>query len=446
MRRDVTVEKVKHPRYSHRVRFPGADGETVQKWFTNLTAANKEAKERRKEIGREGLAFGVIGDDEKAAVQYWRSFMADVSDTPPPPLLSILQDYAATWKANRSSVTVAAAVDAYEAAKTSEGLRPLSLQALRTRCARFVKAFGSRPVSSITTAEISDWILSLEATRARSNGKAGSKPPKTKQAPQVGLVAKRNHRLALSGLFAFAKTRGWVKENPVTDAARPKPPKTRPGLLRPSEVARFFAALQEHAPALVPFWSVRFFAGIREQEALRMDWSMIDLKAGEIHLPDTVTKTGHPRTVKMEANLAAFLTPHTRPDGAIAPKAAMKRRYHLAKAHKALQAEDAERDAAGEEARPFPVPMPANAARHSFATFHLLAFRHAGETAMQLGHGGSPELLHRHYKGMATEAEAVEFWKIAPAAAPENVVAMKPADVSGEEKARTKRHPKRKAL
>lgn len=408
----------------------------MSKWFKNITAANKEANARKKEIGREGLAFGVIGDDEKAAVQFWRGFLVDVADTPPPALLSILQDYAATWKANRSSVTVSAAVDAYEVAKTSEGLRPTSLQALRTRCSRFVKDFGTRPISSITTGEISDWILTLEATRARTTGKAAPKSKGTKQAPQVGLVAKRNHRLAVSGLFAYAKSRGWVKENPVTDAARPKPPKTRPGILRPSEVARFLGALQEHAPALVPFWSVRIFAGIREQEALRMDWSMIDLVAGEIHLPDTVTKTGHPRTVKIEANLAAFLLPHARPDGAIVTTSAMKRRYHVAKAHKALQAEDAEREAAGEEARPFPVPMPANAARHSFATFHLLAFRHAGETALQLGHGGSPEMLHRHYKGMATEAEALAFWAIQPAAAPENVVAMKPAETS---KARARR-------
>ena len=156
-----------------------------------------------------------------------------------------------------------------------------------------------------------------------------------------------------------------------------------------------------------------------------MDWSMVDLVAGEIHLPDTVTKTGHPRTVKMEVNLAAFLTPHVRPDGAIVTASAMKRRYHVAKAHRALQAEDAAREAAGEEARAFPVPMPANAARHSFATFHLMAFRHAGETALQLGHGGSPEMLHRHYKGMATEAEAVTFWAIQPAATPNNVVAIK---------------------
>lgn len=101
---------------------------------------------------------------------------------------------------------------------------------------------------------------------------------------------------------------------------------------------------------------------------------------------------------------------------------AMARIYHLKKAWHVLQAEDAAAAEAakriGEDApRPFPVPMPANCARHSFATYHLLAFRHAGETSLQLGHGGSPELLHRHYKGIATEAEAKAFWSIRPTAA-----------------------------
>ena len=73
----------------------------------------------------------------------------------------------------------------------------------------------------------------------------------------------------------------------------------------------------------------------------------------------------------------------------------------------------------------------------------MLAFRHAGETAMQLGHGVSPELLHRHYKGMATEAEAVEFWKIAPAAAPENILEMKTAAPSS--KAQAKAQARKKA-
>jgi integrase len=217
------------------------------------------------------------------------------------------------------------------------------------------------------------------------------------------------------------------------DAARPKPPKTRPEVLRPSDVARLFGALEKiaverNSPPLIPFWAVRFFAGVREQECLRMDWSMIDLAAGEIHLPDTVTKTGHSRTVKIEPALAAFLAPYKQSDGPLVTPSAMARIYHLRKAWRILQAEDAAAKEAGEQIRPFPVPMPANAARHSFATFHLLAFRHAGETALQLGHGGSPEMLHRHYKGIASEAEALAFWDIRPGAGPANVISIDQGD------------------
>ena len=45
---------------------------------------------------------------------------------------------------------------------------------------------------------------------------------------------------------------------------------------------------------------------------------------------------------------------------------------------------------------------------------------------MPLGHGGSPEMLHRHYKGMATEAEAKAFWNIHPDK-PANVVEYAPS-------------------
>jgi integrase len=405
--KQATVSEVKHPRYTHRCRYTGPGGKTLQAWFKNQTEADAFAKERNKETGIEGKAFGMLAPEEKAAVEFWRSVLEQTKDAPPPPLAEILRDYARRWKATRTSVTVQAAVDAYEAAKFAEGLRPMSVQGIRTRCGRFAKDFGTRSVCSITTAEVSDWILGLTATRTtKRDGKKPAAPE------QIGLLAKRNHRLAVSGLFNFAKGRGWVTENPVTDAARPKPPKTRPEVLTPDNAAKFFSSLDLHAPELVPFWAVRFFAGIREQEAVRMDWSMIDLAAGEIHLPDTITKTGHARTIKIEPALDAFLSPRGDSTGPVAPQTAMTRRWALAKAVKGIQATD----------KGF--ALPSNCARHSFATFHLLAFRHAGETAMQLGHGGSPELLHRHYKGVGTEAQAKAFWSIRPTKA-KNVVSIK---------------------
>lgn len=431
----VSKSKGGPARYPFAVRYPGKDEDGNDKrmvrWFTNDTEALAFAKEKSGEAGELGASFGTVSEAERSALAAFRRFVGRCESPKPPALGEILREYADRWEASQGSLTVGAVVAKYEAAKTAEGLRPMSLQALRTRCGRFAAEFGERPIASIAAAEISDWILGLQSTRNRGATKGG----------EVGLQTKKNHRLGLAGLFNFAKSRGWVRENPVMDAAKPRPPKSRPGILRPVEAGRFLAALQDHARDLVPFWTVRLFAGIREQEALRMDWSMIDLEAGEIHLPDTVTKTGQARTVKIEASLAAFLAPHAMRYGAIVTASAMRRRYQLAKAHRALQAEDAARKTKGEEIRPFPVPMPANAARHSYATYHLLAFRNAGETALQLGHKGDPELLHNQYVGEATEAEAVEFWKIKPAAAPENVVAMKanPGAAADKSKARNRK-------
>lgn len=437
----VTVRPTKHERYSHVVRWP-AGGKRIAKLFANETDALKFAKDRKAELGEVGEAFGSITEAERGAVMFWRGFVASVPDTPPPALLTLLQEHAERHKATKSSVTVAVAVAAYEAAKTAEGLRQVSLQTIHARCGRFAADFGTRTMASITASEISDWILSLPA--ARQPVQIKRKSAKEAQPMQVGLLAKRNHRLALSGLFNYAKSRGWVRENPVIDAARPKPPKTRPGILHPGDVARLFTALETTSPALVAFWGIRFFAGVREQEALRMDWGMVDLAAGEINLPDTVTKTGHSRTVKIEPALSTFLAPRKQKDGAIVTSSAMGRTYHLRKALRVIQAEDAVAAAkakadGNEPPRPFPVPMPPNAARHCFATFHLLAFRHAGETALQLGHGGSPEMLHRHYKGIATEAEAHDFWAIRPATPADNVVPMTSPAEAAEAKSKTRR-------
>jgi integrase len=176
-------------------------------------------------------------------------------------------------------------------------------------------------------------------------------------------------------------------------------------VLTAADTAAFFAALGEHAPELVPFWAVRAFAGIREAEALRMDWRMIDLAAGIITLPKTITKSRDSREITIQPALAAFLAPHAEPSGPVCSLSPIARRWRMRVALRST---------------PGLLP-PRNWARHSFATYHLHAFRHAGETAMQLGHKDDPAMLHAHYRGVGTEKEALAFWAIRPAT-PENVL------------------------
>jgi len=57
---------------------------------------------------------------------------------------------------------------------------------------------------------------------------------------------------------------------------------------------------------------------------------------------------------------------------------------------------------------------PANGLRHSFASYHLAAFRDPRELALEMGHTRS-EITFRHYRELVRPAEAERFWKIAPA-------------------------------
>jgi integrase len=403
------------------VRWPGENGKRLAKWFASDNEAKAWAKEKSGEAGELGAAFGSLLEDERAAVAAYRALVAKYEHPKPDCLTKIVKDYAKRWKASRAGATVAVAVPAFIAAKKAEGRSDGHLATIGVRLGRFVKDHGERVLPSFTTAEISDYILNLRglvltpdtrppAGRMRKDGtpvKRIYRPPVQRKEEALSLETKAGYRATLCSFFEWARKRAMVAENPVTDADKPEAPPKQPGILSAEETKAFFDALTKHAPGILPFWAVRAFAGVREAEAVRMDWRMIDLPGNKITLPATITKTRTLREIKIEPVLAAFLTPYAKTSGPVCPLSPMARRWHLRLALRSVPK----------------LSQPRNWARHSFATYHLLAFRHAGETSMQLGHGGSPEVLHRHYKGVSTEQEAKAFWAILPTT-PENVVSL----------------------
>lgn len=136
------------------------------------------------------------------------------------------------------------------------------------------------------------------------------------------------------------------------------------------------------------------------------------MKAGKIHLPAAITKTGDARTVEIQPVLTHWLASHAKKAGPVAPASIVARRFAYNKALKRLRKPQ---EKGGE---PELFTFPSNAARHSFGTFHLYHFRKAGETALQLGHKGDPAMLHKHYKNPAAEEHAAAFWSIGLPPAP----------------------------
>jgi len=407
MKKPITAVECQHPRYTHRVRYFEADGKRKDRFFTNETEAAAFANEQNEEAGFMGSAFGFVSEQERAAITFWRNFAESVTPAPPD-LLSVLRDYKAYFMASKASVTVSKAIETFLAHQEAEGASERHLASLTSRLGRFKSDKGGLLVSAINIGNFTEWLNGLRATRADKEGE------------KLAAVTRHNLSRSLRSFFVFAQERGWILTNPVPIAKRSKNKSTKlakakaPAVLLPPDVTLFMNAVLAVAPRMVPFWSLKFFAGIRDAEAARMDWNMIDLDGGEIHLPANVSKTGEARTVKILPNLDAWLRPHAATSGSIAP-GDMARRY----SYKQILASLATKDKKGKVTKEF--IFPSNAARHSFGTFHLFHFRNAGETALQLGHKSNPAMLHEHYKNPTAEKHAAAFWAIMPTKAAENV-------------------------
>jgi hypothetical protein len=61
-----------------------------------------------------------------------------------------------------------------------------------------------------------------------------------------------------------------------------------------------------------------------------------------------------------------------------------------------------------------------NGLRHAFCTYHLAA--HANENLTAAQAGNSPAIIHGHYKGLATKAEAEKWFAVCPSKTVANVV------------------------
>ena len=167
------------------------------------------------------------------------------------------------------------------------------------------------------------------------------------------------------------------------------------GILTPVEVA----GLLTHADnAVLPGLALGFFAGIRRAELGRLDWSEIDFDELHIEIKAAKAKTTSRRIIKLRDNLRQWLTPLRQHEGPVMPSEAIWR-AGVAEAMKAARIAE----------------WPHNAARHSFASYHLAAFQDAAALALEMGHSNT-KMIFEHYRALVSPKAATAYWSIAPAA------------------------------
>lgn len=97
---------------------------------------------------------------------------------------------------------------------------------------------------------------------------------------------------------------GWQLDNPA-QGQRLKEPNGRVRWITQAEAdALIRAAEATRTPHLADFIRLALHTGMRRGEILGLEWRRVDLQAGLIHLEAEHTKTGHRRSVPLNAHAA----------------------------------------------------------------------------------------------------------------------------------------------
>ena len=284
-------------------------------------------------------------------------------------------------RVRRCRITVAELADELVELKRKAGRSAKYIRDLKQKLARFCQDFGKRPIAAITVEEIEKWLNDLN------------------YAPK----SRAQYRANIGVLFSHAERREMIDKNPVTRTEKPKLVDTSPEIFTPDELRSLLETASRQTADVVPMLSIGAFAGLREAEIQRLDWSEVDTVRGHIEVKAAKAKSARRRIVPIQPNLAAWLQSFSNMPGPVVPVGARRKLARVRTAAKLAR-------------------WPNNGLRHSFASYRLAAIHDAPRVAMELGHT-SPQMLFSTYREVVRPEEAERYWKIVPAEETANVVA-----------------------
>ena len=283
-------------------------------------------------------------------------------------------------RVRRCKTTVAQLADEVLEAKRGDGMSHAYLSDLKIRLARFCRDFGNRPIASVTVEEIDNWLRSLEGS------------PKSRA----------NYRANIGVLFSYATKRRMLETNPVLHTAKPKLPDNPPEIFTVDELRALLDAANRNATDVLPMLAIGAFAGLRDAEIKRLDWSEVDLARGHIEIKAAKAKNARRRIIPIQPNLAEWLRPYAAMKNSVVPEGARGKLDRVCKAAGLSR-------------------WPNNGLRHSFASYRLAACYDAPRVAGELGHT-SPQMLYSTYRELVLPEEAQRYWKLISESKAENVL------------------------
>ena len=201
-----------------------------------------------------------------------------------------------------------------------------------------------------------------------------------------------NMRRMFATYMAWCRRRGWRVDDPMQQVRKVRVARPTPHFYTVEQCKRLLEAVGERAPWLLPAVGLRLFAGVRSTEVKRIarHWRE-DAGPARILVRAEVAKAKtdapRPRLIEGLPNVGAWLK--------------------LADLWWPTWGDEMLRSAIGDA-----VPRLKNGMRHTFGTYAVAYFESYEKTSKIMGN--SAEMVKKHYAGLATKAQAAEFFALTP--------------------------------
>jgi integrase len=261
----------------------------------------------------------------------------------------------------------------------------------KIRLRRFAATFPNSAVCDLSKEHLDTFIGSLNKIQSKSRNRRAATSAKT-----------RNHyRATVRQFLEWSVRKDYLSASHrlgEADGLRAEHANTAEvSFYTPRELTALLAKAND---TLRPLIAIGGLAGLRFIELIRLDWADVWRVPGHIEITAGKSKTRQRRLVEICPSLAKWLKPfRSHASGKLW-------NFHKITFQRELC----------ELCKTVAVPRKINGLRHSFCSFHFALHANENLTAQQAGN--SPAMIHAHYKGLATKAEAEKWFAVLPSESP----------------------------
>ena len=254
-------------------------------------------------------------------------------------------------------------------------LNPVYVADTARRLNEFAKTFTGTAVADITKTHIDAFIGAYPQLSPKSRNHL-----RATLRMFLGWCVRRDYLSANHRLLEAVGLQNEPQHNEAIEFYRPK---------------ELCALLECSSVEMRPIIALQALAGLRLQEALRLNWTEVFGIVGHVELSTSKSKTRQRRLAEICPALERWLAPYRGKKGDVATQTLNGYTASFIALRKSLK-----------------IPSRRNGLRHGFVTYHFAL--HANENKTSALAGNTPAMIHKHYKGLATKADAEKWFAVTP--------------------------------